>query len=404
MQPTLNLRSRSPSQPDWSGRPVAALAMCLLPSLGLPGEAVAQSNFRLRPSLELIGGWDDNLLSTPQPAEKDWMGRVTPGLEATVTGPRSVFGLRYGAEAEGFADHPELAAAPAAQNAEAWLDFDGSRWSSETRGSYAETNRPWELNVATGLAAGRIEGRRTEAHQVLGHRFGPRTKAIADYNYRLEELTGDVRGDIHVGRLGLERRFSPRDVVSYSYALRRFAFKPGGEALSSGGEGAPVTTHVLTIGWERALSPGTVLKLEAGPRFGDGGVHPEGAASLRHTSDRGEMSLGYSQTQTTILGESDVAVTDEVGASLSHRLVSRLTIYLAPGWFWTRVGDREARVWRTDAELRWQVTPYLLIAGAHALTYETGDLGRAEGGEVIRNLFMLRLRIIPAPSVRRASK
>jgi hypothetical protein len=378
--------------------------MGLLPSLGLPGGAVAQSNFRLRPSLELIGGWDDNLLSTPQPAEKDWMGRVTPGLEMTVTGPRSVFGVRYGAEAEGFAEHRELAAAPAAQNAEAWLDFDGSRWSSETRGSFAETNRPWELNVATGIGAGRIEGRRLEARQVLGHQFGPRTKAIADYTYRLEELTGEDRGDIHVGRVGLERRFSPRDVVSYSYSLRHFAFSPGSESAPVTTEDGPITTHVLTIGWERKLLSGTVLKLEAGPRFGDGGVHPEGAASLRHTSDRGEMSLGYSQTQTTILGESDVAVTDEVGASLSHRLVPRLTVYLAPGWFWTRVGDREARVWRTDAELRWQVTPSFLIAGAHTLSYEKGDLGRAEGGEVIRNLFMLRLRIIPAPSVRRASK
>ena len=107
------------------------------------------------------------------------------------------------------------------------------------------------------------------------------------------------------------------------------------------------------------------------------------------------MSIGYSQTQTTILGESGVAVTDTVGATLTHRLFRRLTLYLAPGWYWTRIDGRDARVWRADAELNWQVTPYFLVGAGYLLSYETGDLGRAEGGQVVRNMVGLRLRLIP---------
>ena len=123
---------------------------CLAPALAtlavaLSSPAAAQSHFRLRPSLELVAGWDDNILSTPQPAARDWVGRATPGLEATVTGPRSVFGARYGGEAEGFMDHRELSEAPSAQHGEAWLDFEGARWTARGRGAYDETNDPSEL-------------------------------------------------------------------------------------------------------------------------------------------------------------------------------------------------------------------------------------------------------------------
>jgi PAS domain S-box-containing protein len=380
------------------------LAGALLLPLAWPGSVDAQTNFRLRPSLELIAGWDDNLLSSPEPAEEDWMGRAVPGLEATVTGQRTTFGVRYGAEAERYREHPELAATPAMHGGEAWLDFAGQRWTVVTRGAYTETNRPWELNVSTGITAARNEARRTEARQQLGYRVDPRSKALLDYGYVLEELMGDERvagqrSDTLAARAGFERRLTPRDVLLYSYGVRRYSFRP--ESL----EGA-LLTHVAMLGWERRLPGRVVLRLEAGPRIGGGSVGPELDASLRHTYERGELGLGYSQTQTTILGESGVAVTDTVSLNFSHRLAARVTLTLAPGWYWTRLEDRDARVLRSDAELGWQAARFLRIAAAHSFTYETGDLGRAEGGEVRHNTLMLRVRLIPpAPeAVRRTTE
>lgn len=369
--------------------PAREWGLCLLVALASAGEAGAQSHFQFRPSLELSGGWDDNLLWTPEPTEEDWTGRATPGLELSLAGNRGSAGVRYGAEAEGFADHPDLAAAPAAQSAEAWFDLKGSRWSGGSRIVYDETQRPWELNVATGLAPGRIEGRRAEGRPSVQYRVSPRSNLKAEYVYGLEELKDGPRGERHVGRGGFEFRQSEHNVISLFYALRRFSFGPGNDEFA-------LTTHVVTMGWERRLGSRTLFKLEAGPRFDGERVGPEVETSLRHTYGRGELGIGYSQTQTTILGELGVAVTDAVVASFSHRLVPKLAFSFAPGWYWTRLEDRDGRVWRAESELAWQIAPYLLLAGGHGFTRETGDLGRSDGAEIRSHRFMLKLRLVPA--------
>jgi predicted porin len=367
-----------------------AAAVLVLTSLGIgvaPRRAAAQAGFYVTPSFSVAEIYDDNIFATHSGRESDFITRFTPGLRAGYeSAPLTLLG-HYAFDAELFAEHSELNSGLAGQDA--GVDFKylpDPTLTLSVIGRFLESHTPGVLSATTGITNGRVKGRRYSVEPSVAYRFDPVTTATVDYSFAREEASG-IRTDIHTVGTNLERRLGAQDAVSVGYAFRDFVFP----------EEDDVTAHVALLGWTHDLSPQTKFTLKAGPRFSEGSVDPEALASITHRLEHGEVSLGYTRTQTTVVGRGGVGETDAVIALLSYDFLPTLRLRGGPSFYRTTFADSDAKVYRIDVEVIYQLTRWLALELSYAYSLQQGVLGVGPGtagsadDEISRNVVMLRL-------------
>src|SRR6267378_2235475 len=198
------------------------LGLGVLGSLILGGTAVAQPDLYLKSALSVTGVQDDNLFSTPDSRQGDVITRFTPGIEAGSGSERLSLAGRFALDAERFTEHPELNTPRAREIAS--FDFQSRPTRLVTfslHGEYLSTLTPGELNLTTGLAAGRLRARRLAVGPAVNWRVGPATVGSASYTQTMDDLAGAVTAQTRAAALGLERRLSQRDTVTLGYNFGR---------------------------------------------------------------------------------------------------------------------------------------------------------------------------------------
>lgn len=366
----------------------AALAVASLGIGVAPPRAAAQAGFYITPSFSVAEVYDDNIFATASDRESDFITRFTPGIRVGYeSAPLTLLG-RYAFDAELFAEHSELDSALAGQDAGVEFKYlPDPTLTLSLLGGFLESHTPGELSATTGITNGRVKGRRYSVEPSLTYRFDPLTTTIVDYSFAREEASG-VRTDIHIAGGTLERRLGPQDAVSLGYVFRDFVFFTGADN---------VTAHVVLLGWTHDLSPQTKFTLKAGPRFSEGSVDPEAFASITHRLEHGDVSLSYGRTQTTVVGRGGVGETDAVIALLSYEFLPALRLRGGPSFYRTTLGDSEAKVYRVDVELTYQLTRWLSLGLSYAYSLQQGVLGvgpvtaGADDSDIARNVVMLRL-------------
>ena len=345
--------------------------------------SAAPSGFRFSHSLTLMQTHDDNLFSTPTAREADDVWRLSPRLGLAYHSARLALNARYGLDAELFRLHPELTTAAAGQDATLDLAWTPSKRVTAAAGaSYAEAQAPGELNGVTGLQVGRVRARRFSATGSFDWHVGPRTTASVEPAFTREEVAGGVGNELRAVSVAFERRMGPIDRGRVSYGFRRFAFADDG-----------TDSHVVTLGWSRDITPTAHFELEAGPRVTGHLVGAEVSAALKHRFRRGETSLAYLRTQTTVLGEPGPVTAEGMTATFSRRLVGPLQIGGGPAVFRVRGERSEATVRRLGLELTWRVSRTLSVAASHQFSLQRGGLGLtgAPDAEIVRNVLLLRV-------------
>src|SRR6266581_4918133 len=182
----------------------------ILGSLALWGTAVAQPEPFVRSSLSLATVQDDNLFSAPGDSfQRDSISRLTPEIEGGFRSARLYIAGRYALDAERFADHPELDTNRARQIAT--LDFQArpSRpLALSLHGDYLSTLMPGELNLTTGLLAGRQRATRFSLGPAVEWRLGPATNATASFTQTKDDVVSGIAVETRTTALGLKRRLS----------------------------------------------------------------------------------------------------------------------------------------------------------------------------------------------------
>jgi len=367
----------------------SAVGPGILAGVVLAGTAAAQPDLDLKGSLSISGVQDDNLFYTSESRERDVITRLTPGAEAGLRSDRFSLAGRYSLDVERFAQHPELDS----DRAREFAAFDlqsrpGHRATLSLHGDYVSTLSPGELNLTTGLAAGRARARRLSVSPSLGWRLGPGTDWSLGYTQTRDDLAGGVAGDTRAAALGLNHRLSPRDTASVGYNYSRYDFEGG----------APVAAHTLTLGWDRRFGPQSSLALRAGPRYSAGRFDPEASLALQHGTERLQTSLTFARTLTTVIGLAGTVVTDSVLPAVSFRPVPSLRLSAAPGYYRIRdpLGGPETRVYRVDLEASWRLSDWLSLESAYRRNLQRGVLGGvstvgALQEKIARNTFFLGL-------------
>jgi len=252
--------------------------------------------------------------------------RLSPGFTAGYESPRGEVIAAYIFDAERYPGHGDLNALRGRERA-------------LFRGRYAATPHLGFALDAGYDAYTRVDARRVSAHPSLRIQVRPRTLLYGGGHFAdesLSEMSTGRESRIWGGRVGVERQVTPRQVTSLEYEGTTYLFD-GRDRTAS---------HVARLGWTYAATPATRFTVQAGPRITDGAISPDVTLVLTRDLRRGgDILVGYSHTETTLVGLPGIVQADSLHARVRYSLSRALTLLVAPMAFNGVRGDRTSRVY-----------------------------------------------------------
>jgi hypothetical protein len=159
----------------------------------------------------------------------------------------------------------------------------------------------------------------------------------------------------------MERRRSARQKIAVTYAAERFAFD----------QAPPVLSHVSTLGLE-ASGRSSSVNVAGGVRLTDGRPSPELSLAARRGLRRGELSLGYARTKTTIVGVLGAVDTQSLVTTATYDAGRGVRVQAAPGVSALTIGDRQAYVFRVALEASVPLGRTLALVAASSVNSQRG--------------------------------
>ena len=357
-------------------RPPLVPGMLICGGLLFHGAASAKSDVSMRGALSLTGVEDDNLFSTPGEGIEDRISRLTPQVDAGYRTARLSLAGRYALDAERYAEHPELDTSRARQHAGLDLSARPSpRLGLALHGDYVTTLTPGgDLNLATGLAAGRVRARRLEMRPSIDWRSGPASGGSVTWTRTTDDVAGGESTETRSGAIELERRTSPRNTASLRLATTRYDFETAKDT----------SAHVMSVGWDRDLGRRAALALRGGPRFSEGRTDPEVSASLRGDFKTMHVALTGARSLTTVIGRAGAVLTDSVLPTVAFQPRPWLQVSASPGYFRIRDarGGPEATVRLADVQATWRLGDRLALVAGYRRSRQRGALDPPAPGSV----------------------
>lgn len=347
------------------------------------------------PSVTLAHVYDDNLFSSATAPEADGVLRGTPALEAGGLSRRLSLRARYAFTDENYVAHSELDEDRAREHAGTSVRYEASRRTVfTTDADYTRTNQPSELSPEVGLEAARARAESLSLRPGVVHRFDPRSLGAAGYAYERLRLAEHPDTDTHTTTLDFERDVSRRTTLLLGYSFRQYFFEGQGD----------VTAHAVTAGGRRDFTPRTSVTLRGGPRFSEGAVDPEAAATVFHQLEPGSIAVTYGRGLSTAIGQSGAVTTETVEASVIRPVGRAIDVRAAVGWSASALGGARAEVLRAYLEASYRIANPLVLFLSCQATEQDGALDGAGGGEIRRNIYMLGIVLSGVYQPRAAAK
>ncbi len=291
-----------------------------------PPPAAGQGSAYATLTLSTTQIYDDNLFAAGSEREQQqgFIARVGPRVEAGYRSWPLALSARYGFDAEGYPNYSSLNSVFARQDAALELRQRPSRrLTLDLEGSYLATNNPGEFNTGSALTTGRAHADRLVAASNASYAWTPVTTFDLGYVFTRDLLEGGVSSRVQEAYLGVGRHRTSRG------ASQRIEYRFQGYHFSDGRSEA---WHVLTSRWTRDLTRRVAVELVAGPRLAQGVVRPELGALVRRRYQKGELSAGYSRTQSTAIGEAGAIDVQRVAGSAMYHAARRVTLSATPAF------------------------------------------------------------------------
>jgi hypothetical protein len=347
--------------------------MSLAGALLLPAVATAQARVFIAPSASAGYVFDDNLFSTPdEQALGDQILRVTPGLSASRETQHTYWFGGYSFDAERYQDHSILTTPVARQTAGALTRIATSPRTAWTiSGGYDSTVNPSELNVTTGIFAGRLRGWRWRAAPEVRHALTPVSSLTARYDVTGDYLLND-RVLTHAASLIYAYSISPRNELRVEPFIRQFVFNRA-PALAADGESSTLAAAGGTLGWIYRLTPFTSLNLHGGPRFVQRSkiVRPELDMMLERRTEYSEFSVSYVRSMTTAVGVDRVIDSQRMLARAGYHHPAVLDVTLQGGVYINDFSST-SRVYQISTDITRAFAPALAVSFGYSLNLQRG--------------------------------
>jgi hypothetical protein len=297
--------------------------MALLSVTIVPTAAFGQGTTYARASVSSAYAFDDNLFAVADQPEADVIVRFGPAFEAGYVSRPLALAARYAFDSERYLHHDRLNKNVGRQDAAIELRHElTKRLAMNVRGAFLETQTPRDFNLASGIAAGLAPATRASANASATYEWNRANSLNVDYEFARDAVVGGVGTEHHTARVGVDRRFGIRNSRRIDYRVRSFVFD----------DHVAKTAHVITIGWAHALTKLMGVEVDLGPRLSERTVRPEISALLRGRLKRGEVSVGYSRTQTTAVGETGAIELERAVVGFTAHATSHFTLTASPSF------------------------------------------------------------------------
>ena len=353
-------------------------------------DADGQPALQIVPSVAFTSVFDDNVFVTPDHAEGDVIARLTSGVDMQYERPLMTMTGHYRFDAERFSDHPSLTTVNGRQDAA--VDVRSRRFRNVIFGGDATmtaTNTPSELNTVSGLAVGRARASRIAAHPSLAWDHDRNTTIKLSYSYAYDRLEAGPRAHTQGASFAMERRRSARQKFAVTYAAERFAFD----------QAPPILSHVSTLGLETTGRSSSV-SVAAGVRLTGGRPSPELSLAARRALRRGELSLGYARTRTTIVGVFGAVDTQSLVGAATYTARRGLRVQAGPGISALTIGNRQAYVFRVALETSMPIGRTLALVAASSINAQQGRFDDSRWVGLSHRVLSVGVRVA-APTARR---
>lgn len=372
-------------------RPSIALALGFMYGIIAADPAFGQSMVEITPSLATSQVYDSNLFFAPTDGRGDFITRFTPSIDARYRSAMVTLGSRYTLNMERFAKHPDLGRPIAGQYATLAFHYRPTRRIAfAADAAYVRTQTPGELIADIGLTLGRATAERVTVRSSTTRRFDRHTNATVEYSFANDRIAGGVDVHAHTATLGVDRRFSARNSANLGYVFQRFEFGPV----------AATTSQVVAAGWTHGFTRRTSLALRAGTRLTGGSVSREISTSVQTHLRPTDLSVGYSRTQTPLIGLAGVADADNLTATATRRLHRRLQLTIAAGVFRVVHGGLESRGYQAAVAALYPVTRALSFITGYDSNFQHGGV-YAAGGFSAMSRHVVYINVATAPVGRR---
>jgi hypothetical protein len=345
--------------------------------LGVAAGAGAQATTVVTPSIDVGAVYDDNILWTPTPiADRIW--RLSPSVTFSRETRRTRWDGAAEVDSEWFAAERQLSTPLARQHAMTRSEWRvNDRYTFGVTGSYDNTVTPQELNVITGLTAGRFRAWRWSASPEATGRLSSRTRLVARYR-----LTGDYSQLVqdlltHDAELLAEQGVGERTEIRARYMGQFFQL-----------EGSPVLwTHTPLFGFSRRLTASTRFVLDGGVRFGLDRLRPEIDAALMRRTTFTETALTYNWTQATALGVgAELIDVQSVTGLLRYEWPQSFDVSLRGGGYLNGLHNDRIEVYRAALDLNKRLFGIVWFGMSYTFDYQRGRVALVPdppGGAVI---------------------
>jgi hypothetical protein len=360
---------------------------------------LAQEPLRVRPLVAVTETYDSNISSSSLQPLSDFVMRISPGVEAEYRSALTKLQGRYTLDLERFARESSLSDVGGRQLATVDLQYGRSRrLSLGLDAAFQKTNTPSDLGTVTGLILHRAAAERFQVRPSIERHLDPLTSGTIEYEFAADRLAGGSRMRLHRMAVGIDRDMSRRNLLALDYEVRQWAFRPGGNvgAGFSRPDHGP-TSHVFRAGWSRPITRSIDVQVQAGPVVTDGVATPDFTSSLRYGTRPTELSIGYTRTQTTIVGLAGVADTQGITASGSLTPHQGLQLRVSPGVSRTRHQIGRTDAWRVAFDAERHVGSSVLLRLSYEVNVQRGRLITIGDPSVSRHIVQLSVLPVPRP-------
>ena len=329
--------------------------------------AHAGHRFLFEPSLQVNEVTDNNLNSSIEDPIGDRVQRITPGLALRFDSPRWRLLSNYSMDHERYQKYSRFDNDRARQRAEIGIEYRvAPRLTLFMNSAYVDTNTVADLNIDTGLAASRVQGRRLTFAPSATFRVSSRVIATAAASSSVTNVVNGIGTRIENETLGLERRSTLRDRFSIDYGHSHIAF--------IGTTPQTIDTHTLLGGWTHDFGLHDRFVFQSGPRFTNQTPSLDLSASMTHAYRFSSVGLSFVRTQVTVIGYAGAVETQSLQAHFTVTPTRRLSAYIAPALVKSSQHQFDATVARMAVGARCTIAPLVDLEVAYNHDRQSGTI------------------------------
>lgn len=377
------------------------LLSVFISSIFFPREAMGDE-FKLIPSLDLRGEYNDNIFYTESSRVRDFITTLTPGLELVNRTEKLGVNLLARIPVLKYADTRELDHTD--QNYSGRLRYSlHPNWALSGGAAYVEDSRPDRDLEVTGLVTSAAIRRRQNYSAGVDHNFSEKTKAGLTYRFSRDDYSSPNFLDLkaHDANLNFTHDLSrtlPNVVGRMNLAYSRYEY-----------EIATIDYYYATIGINWALDEkwnllfdggGSYTLSKSGPEGNkqkDEGTGWVGMGSLSYKGEKTNGDLTFSHRKAPAYGTVGVTNRTSLSLGINRRFTYEFSGGLSAGYFINKGEEGKFSTAAFDQEsfyvnprLRYEFTKDMALEGSYNFSF-TKD--KESNTEVPRSLFMIRLYI-----------